>query len=85
MLTLNSSDVDNLNHPMFIYDNSGTGLLIPDLLTGIRINNIQPDALAALAKAAEIHVIEQDGQEIIRDYLALVIRVSDVNALQYNV
>ena len=35
----------------------------------------------ALNKASEIHIVEKDGDEVVRDYIATIERVSDVNAL----
>ncbi|MBR1538400.1 MAG: hypothetical protein IJ636_02720 [Bacteroidales bacterium] len=51
------------------------------LLSGIRVSDIRPNALSALADAVQIQVVEKDGDTIIRDYLTSVKKVSDVNSL----
>lgn len=65
---------------MFLYNDSGTGLL-QDLFSGISIRNIGPKALAALADVKHIHVVEIDGEEITRDYLSVGKKVSNVRSL----
>lgn len=81
MLIFNPSLGDAPELSMFLYDDSGTGLLLQDLFTGIRIKNISQEALAALADVTHIHVVEKDGETITRDYLAVVKKVSDVRSL----
>ena len=81
MLILNPSLGDAPELSMFLYDDSGTGLLLQDLFSGIRIKNISQEALAALADVTHIHVVEKDGETITRDYLAVVKKVSDVRSL----
>ena len=66
---------------MFLYDDSGTGLLLQDLFSGIRIRNIDPEAQKALDDVTHIHVVEKDGKTITRDYLAVVKKVSDVRSM----
>ena len=39
------------------------------------------ETIEALNKASEIHIVEKDGDEVVRDYIATIERVSDVNAL----
>ena len=81
MLIFNPSLGEAPELSMFLYDDSGTGLLLQDLFTGIRIKNISREALAALADVTHIHVVEKDGENITRDYLAAVKKVSDVRSL----
>ncbi len=81
MLILNPSLGDAPELSMFLYDDSGTGLLLQDLFTGIRIKSISQEALAALADVTHIHVVEKDGETITRDYLAVVKKVSDVRSM----
>lgn len=65
----------------FCFDGSPTALLLLNLFTGVAIRNMAPQAIAALEKATEIHVVEKDGDQVVRDYFATIERVSDVNAL----
>lgn len=81
MLIFNPSLGEAPELSMFLYDDSGTGLLLQDLFSGIRVKNISPETLAALADVTHIHVVEKDGDTVIRDYLAAVRKVSDVKAL----
>lgn len=81
MLIFNPSLGEAPELSMFLYDDSGTGLLLQDLFSGIRIKNISQEALAALADVTHIHVVEKDGETITRDYLAAVKKVSDVRSL----
>ena len=81
MLIFNPSLGEDPELSMFLYDDSGLGLLLQDLFSGIRIKNIGPEALAVLADVTHIHVVEEDGDTVIRDYLAAVRKVSDVKAL----
>ena len=81
MLIFNPSLGEDPELSMFLYDDSGLGLLLQDLFSGIRIKYIGPEALAVLADVTHIHVVEKDGDTVIRDYLAAVRKVSDVKAL----
>ena len=81
MLILNPSLGEDPELSMFFYDDSGTGLLLQDLFSGIRIRNIGPEALADLGDVTHIHVVEKDGDTITRDYLAVVKKVSDVKSM----
>ena len=81
MLILNPSLGEAPELSMLFYDDSGTGLLLQDLFSGIRIRNIGPETLAALADVKHIHVVEKDGDAITRDYLAVVKKVSDVRSM----
>lgn len=81
MLIFNPSLGETPELSMFLYDDSGTGLLLRDLFSGIRIRNIGPEALRALADVAHIHVVEKDGETTTRDYLAVVMKVSDVRSM----
>ena len=81
MLIFNPSLGEDPELSMFLYDDSGLGLLLQDLFSGIRIKNNGPEALAVLADVMHIHVVEKDGDTVIRDYLAAVRKVSDVKAL----
>lgn len=81
MLIFNPSLEEAPELSMFLYDDSGTGLLLQDLFSGIRIKNISQEALAALADVTHIHVVEKDGETITRDYLAVVKKVSDVRSM----
>ena len=81
MLILNPSLGEDPELSMFFYDDSGTGLLLQDLFSGIRIRNIGPETLAALSDVTNIHVVEKDGNAITRDYLAAVKKVSDVRSM----
>ena len=67
--------------PFFLYDGSTTALLLLSLFCGIKIKNLTPSALEALDGASEIHIVEKEGEEVVRDYIAPVEKVSDVNAL----
>ena len=66
---------------MSLYDDSGIGLLLQDLFSGIRVKNISPETLAALAEVTHIHIVEKDGETVTRDYLAVIKKVSDVRSL----
>lgn len=81
MLILNPSLGEAPELSMFLYDDSGTGLLLQDLFSGIRIRNIGPEAQKGLADVAHIHVVEKDGETITRDYLSVVKKVSDVRSM----
>jgi len=81
MLIFNPSLGEAPELSMFLYDDSGTGLLLQDLFSGIRIRNIGLEAQKALADVAHIHVVEKDGETITRDYLAVVKKVSDVRSM----
>ena len=65
----------------FCFDGSPTALLMLSLFTGIAIRNMSEDTIKALNKASEIHVVEKNGDQVVRDYIASIERVSDVNAL----
>ena len=65
----------------FCFDGSPTALLMLSLFTGIAIRDMSPETIAALEKASEIHVVEKDGDQVVRDYIATIERVSDVKAL----
>lgn len=81
MLIFNPSLGEAPELSMFLYDDSGTGLLLQDLFSGIRIRNIGPEEQKALADVAHIHVVEKDGETITRDYLAVIKKVSDVRSM----
>lgn len=81
MLIFNPSLGETSELSIFLYDDSGTGLLLQDLFSGIRVRNIGPEAQKALADVAHIHVVEKDGETITRDYLAVVKKVSDIRSL----
>ena len=81
MLIFNPSLGEAPELSMFLYEDSGTGLLLQDLFSGIRIKNIGPETLAALDDVTHIHVVEKDGETITRDYLAVVKKVSDVRSM----
>jgi hypothetical protein len=65
----------------FCFDGSPTALLMLSLFTGVAIRNMDPETIEALEKASEIHVVEKDGEQVVRDYIATIERVSDVQAL----
>ena len=65
----------------FCFDGSPTALLMLSLFTGIAIRNMSQETIEALDKASEIHVVEKDGDQVVRDYIATIERVSDVQAL----
>ena len=81
MLIFNPSLGEAPELSMFLYDDSGTGLLLQDLFSGIRVKNISTETLAALADVTHIHVVEKDGDTVTRDYLAVVKKVSDVRSM----
>ncbi len=81
MLIFNPSLGEAPELSMFLYDDSGTGLLLQDLFSGIRIRNIGPEVLLALSDVTHIHVVEKDGETVTRDYLAAVKKVSDTRSL----
>ena len=81
MLIFNPSLGETSELSIFLYDDSGTGLLLQDLFSGIRVKNISPETLAALADVTHIHVVEKDGETVTRDYLAVVKKVSDVRSM----
>ena len=81
MLIFNPSLGEAPELSMFLYDDSGTGLLLQDLFSGIRVKNISTETLAALADVTHIHVVEKDGETVTRDYLAVVKKVSDVRSM----
>lgn len=81
MLIFNPSLGEAPELSMFLYDDSGTGLLLQDLFSGIRIRNIGPEVLSALSDVTHIHVVEKDGDAVTRDYLAVVKKVSDVRSM----
>ena len=80
MLIFNPSLGEAPELSMFLYDDSGTGLL-QDQFSGIRIRNIGPEVLLALSDVTHIHVVEKDGETVTRDYLAAVKKVSDTRSL----
>ena len=80
MLIFNPSLWEAPELSMFLYDDSGTGLL-QDQFSGIRIRNIGPEVLLALSDVTHIHVVEKDGETVTRDYLAVVKKVSDTRSL----
>lgn len=80
MLIFNPSLGEAPELSMFLYDDSGTGLL-QDQFSGIRVKNISPETLAALDDVTHIHVVEKDGETVTRDYLAAVKKVSDIRSL----
>ena len=65
----------------FCYDGSHTALLMLSLFTGIAIRNMSQETIEALNEASEIHIVEKDGGQVVRDYIATIERVSDVKAL----
>jgi len=67
--------------PFFLYDGGATALLLLGLFCGIKLKNLAPAALEALDGASEIHVVEKEGEEVVRDYIAPVEKVSDVSAM----
>ena len=67
--------------PFFLYDGSTTALLMLSLFCGIKLKNLAPSALKALDGVSEIHIVEKEGEEVVRDYIAPVEKVSDVNAM----
>ena len=81
MLIFNPSLGETSELSIFLYDDSGTGLLLQDLFSGIRVKNISTETLAALADVTHIHVVEKDGDTVTRDYLAVVKNVSDTRSL----
>ena len=81
MLIFNPSLGETSELSIFLYDDSGTGLLLQDLFSGIRVKNISTETLAALADVTHIHVVEKDGDTVTRDYLAVVKKVSDTRSL----
>ncbi len=81
LLIFNPSLGETSELSIFLYDDSGTGLLLQDLFSGIRVKNISPETLAALADVTHIHIVEKDGDTITRDYLAVVKKVSDIRSL----
>ena len=81
MLIFNPSLGEAPELSMFLYDDSGTGLLLQDLFSGIRVKNISLETLSALSDVTHIHIVEKDGETITRDYLAVIKKVSDVRSL----
>lgn len=67
--------------PFFMYDGGATALLMLNLFCGIKLKNLEPSALEALDGVSEIHVVEKEGEEVVRDYIAPVEKVSDVSAM----
>jgi len=67
--------------PFFLYDGGTTALLMLSLFCGIKLKNLAPSALEALDGVSEIHVVEKEEEEVVRDYIAPVEKVSDVNAM----
>ena len=65
----------------FCFDGSPTALLMLSLFTGIAIRNMAAETIEALDSASEIHVVEKDGDQVVRDYIAPIERVADVQAL----
>lgn len=66
---------------IFCFDGSPTALLMLSLFTGIAIRDMPQETIEALNKASEIHIVEKDGDQVVRDYIATIERVSDVKAL----
>ena len=81
MLIFNPSLGETSELSIFLYDDFGTGLLLQDLFSGIRVKNISPETLLALSDVTHIHIVEKDGETITRDYLAAVKKVSDIRSL----
>ena len=67
--------------PMFIYDGGDTALLFRDWGSNIRLNDLSEQARPVLQDADEIYVIEMQGGEILRDYIAPIRIVRDVKSL----
>ena len=67
--------------PMFIYDGGDTALLFRDWGSNIRLNNLSESVRSVLQNADEIHVIEIQEDDILRDYLAPIRLVRDVKSL----
>ena len=65
----------------FCFDGSPTALLMLSLFTGVAIRDMSPETIEALDNASEIHVVEKDGDQVVRDYIATIERVSNVKAL----
>lgn len=67
--------------PMFIYDGGDTALLFRDWGSNIRLNNLSESVRSVLQNADEIHVIEIQEDDILRNYLAPIRLVRDVKSL----
>ena len=67
--------------PMFIYDGGDTALLFRDWFSNVRLNGISPETSSELLNAKQIHVIEQSGDAITREYAAPIRIVRDVKSL----
>ena len=66
---------------MFIYDGGDTALLFRDFDSNIRLNGLSESARPILQAAKDIHVLEMQGDDIIRDYIARVRLVRNVKSL----
>ena len=67
--------------PIFIYDGGDTALLFRDWDSNVRLNNISEEARPVLKDAEEIFVVEMKKDCIIRDYMATIRLVSDVERM----
>lgn len=66
---------------MFIYDGGDTALLFRDFDSNIRLNGLSESTRPILQAAKDIHVLEMQGDDIIRDYIARVRLVRNVKSL----
>ena len=67
--------------PIFIYDGGDTALLFRDWDSNVRLNNISEEARPVLKDAEEIFVVEMKKDRVIRDYMATIRLVSDVEKM----
>jgi len=81
MLLFEKALVGEPEFPYFLYDGGTTALLMLSPFYGIKLKNLAPPALEALDSVSEIHVVEKEGEDIVRDYIAPVEKVSDVSAI----
>ena len=67
--------------PMFIYDGGDTALLFRDFDSNIRLNGLSESTRPLLQAAKDIYVLEIQGKDILRDYIATVRLVRNVKSL----
>ena len=66
--------------PFLLCDGSCSALLLKSLFEAVALRHIEPRCSEALSEADEIHVVETNEKDLVRDYIAPVKRVPDVEA-----
>lgn len=78
LIDVQPSDPDG---PMFIYDGGDTAALFRDCCSAIALKNLDEGIRPMLKELKEIRVVEAEGENFIRDYIASVRIVRDVKSM----